>query len=288
MRSVVVGEFLSAQRGKTTPESVGLIPGPRRRVSGLRREEVATLAGISVDYYVRLEQGRERHPSTQVLGAIADALDMSDDARRHLFEIAGFGPIRSAPGGAERIDPHLLQMMDAWPDSPAQLIGRTYDVLAHNRLGGALWAPLSHSENLLLNIFLDDAAPGFFKHWRTVAVNAVAGFRLAAGAPPYSARVTAIIDELRGASSEFVDIWARNDARGKSAEVKTFLHPDVGELKLRMHAFDVRSAPGQQLVVYHPESAAAVEALRLLGTLAVSAQPTVIENRTVSGPAANR
>jgi transcriptional regulator with XRE-family HTH domain len=268
MTSMPVGDFLRARRGQVTPEQVGLPTTTRRRVTGLRREEVATLAGLSVDYYVRLEQGRERHPSTQVLAAIADALQLDDDAHQHLFRLAGFTPGLRTAAGPERVDPDLLQLMSGWPDNPALLLGRTYDVLARNALGAALWRPFTHSDNLLLNIFLDGAAASFYANWRQAAVNTVAGFRAAAGIAGDDPRVAEIVEELRAASQEFVEIWERNSARGKAADVKTFRHPEVGELTLRMQTFDVRSTPGQQLVVYHAEpGTASAQALALLGTL---------------------
>lgn len=274
-----VGDFLRARRAEVTPDRVGLPRTGRRRVTGLRREEVAALAGLSVDYYVRLEQGRERNPSTQVLAAIADALQLDHDAYHHLFRIAGFTPGLRTSARPERIDPDLRQLMDGWPNNPTLLLGRTYDVLARNRLGAALWRPFTYSDNLLLNVFLDDAAPTFYKNWRAAAVNTVAGFRAAAGAALDDPRVQEIVEELRARSHAFVEIWERNEARGKNAEEKTFVHPDVGELTLRMQTFDVRSAPGQQLVVYHAEpGTASAQALHLLGSLAATgdAEPSPI------------
>lgn len=269
------GEFLRARRGEVTPAQVGLPTGSRRRVAGLRREEVATLSGLSVDYYVRLEQGRERHPSTQVLSAIADALQLDDDAYQHLFRIAGFTPALRTAARPERLDPDLLALMDSWPHNPVLLLGRTYDVLARNRLGAALWRPFTFSDNLLLNIFLDDAAPAFYRDWRAAAVNTVAGFRAAAGLAPDDPRVTDLVRQLTAASRAFVEIWERNAARGKNAEVKTFVHPDVGELTLRMQTFDVRSAPGQQLVVYRAEPGTpSADALALLGSLSAADAPS--------------
>ena len=284
---MAVGDFLRARRGQVTPEQVGLPTRSRRRVSGLRREEVATLAGLSVDYYARLEQGRERHPSSQVLTAIADALSFDDHAYQHLFRIAGFTPALRTAGLPEQVDPHLSQLMDSWPEHPALLLGRTYDVLARNPLGTALWQPFTYSNNLLLNIFLDDAAPTFYRHWRAAAVNTVAGFRAAAGAVPDDPRVAFLVRQLRRASPTFVEIWDRHDARGKNAEVKTFVHPDVGEVTLRMQSFDVRSAPGQQLVVYHAEpGTSSADALVVLGSLAATPRTDAAPRRQAPKPTA--
>ena len=131
-----LGDFLHSRRARVRPQDAGVPAGPRRRVPGLRREEVALLAGVSVDYYIRLEQGRERHPSPQVLNALATGLRLDDDARSHLFRLAGLTP-RPTPPTPERADPELLQLLDGWPDNPALVLGRAYDVLASNRLGPA-------------------------------------------------------------------------------------------------------------------------------------------------------
>ena len=120
------------------PEEAGLPTGRARRVPGLRREEVALLAGVSVDYYVRLEQGRERSPSAQVLDALAEALRLDDDARHHVFRLAGLAP-RPVSARPDRVAQHLLQLMDGWPDNPGLVLSRCYDALARNRLGTALF-----------------------------------------------------------------------------------------------------------------------------------------------------
>ncbi len=251
---------------------MGLPAGARRRVDGLRREEVALLAGTSVDYYIRLEQGRERHPSAQVLDALATALRLDDDARSHLFRLAEVGPRPRPAPAVERVSPELAQLLDSWPDNPALVLGRCYDVLARNRIGRALFEEFEQADNLLLAVFLDPAAPTFYRDWRAAAVNTVAGFRLAVGADPDHPRAAELVAELTARSPEFRRIWARNEARGKNAEQKTFHHHAVGELTLRMQAFDVRSAPGQQLVVYHAEpGSVSAQAVRLLGTLAATA-----------------
>lgn len=252
MNPTPLGDYLRRRRADVRPADVGLPPGRSRRVSGLRREEVALLAEVSVDYYVRLEQGRERHPSAQVLDALATSLRLDADGRLHLFRLAGLAP-RPSADRPEHVDPELRRLMDGWPDHPALVLSRTYDVLARNHLGEALFAPLHRFDNLLLAMFLDPAARAFYQDWRHAAINTVAGFRLSVGDAPDDPRVRTVVDRAVAGSAEFREMWARNEARGKSAEVKTFVHPDVGALTFRMHTFDVRSAPGQQLVAYHAE-----------------------------------
>jgi transcriptional regulator with XRE-family HTH domain len=267
-----LGEFLRSRRSEVRPEDVGLPNGRARRVPGLRREEVALLAGVSVDYYVRLEQGRERNPSAQVLDALAEALRLDDDARQHAFRLAGLAP-RPVSARPEQVSPHLRQLMDGWPDTPALVLSRCYDVLARNRLGTALFDAFTYSDNLLLNVFRDPAARAFYADWQQAAANTVAAFRLATGSVPDDPRTLAIVEELHASSPEFRRIWARNQARGKRAEVKTFAHRDIGAITVSMQTFDIREAPGQQLVVFHAEPGSSdAQALRLLGSVAATRQ----------------
>jgi hypothetical protein len=179
-----LGDFLRGRRATTSPADVGLVAGSGRRVSGLRREEVAVLVGVSVDYY---------------------------DARLHLFRLAGAAPGLRATGTAERVDPSLRQLLDGWPDHPALVLGRHYDVLARNRIGRALFAPFTYSDDLLLNMFLDPAASFFYVHHRAAAVNTVAGFRLTSVAP-HDPRTVALVEQLHAASPEFREIWRRTPA----------------------------------------------------------------------------
>jgi transcriptional regulator with XRE-family HTH domain len=263
-----IGAFLRARRELVRPEDVDLLPGGRRRVPGLRREEVALLAGVSSDYYVRLEQGRERNPSPQVVDALARALDLDEDATSYLHELARPRPRRRARR-REQVSPTLVAMMAAWPTTPALVLGRCLDVLAHNDLGRALFAGHTYGDDLVRLVFLDPDARDFYPDWERVAVNTVGGLRAAAGLDPNDPRLIETVGELSVKSAEFRRLWARHDIRQKARETKRFRHRLVGELTLSYEALTVNGAPGQQLVVYHAEPGSpSATALSLLGSLA--------------------
>ncbi|GHH73194.1 transcriptional regulator [Promicromonospora soli] len=271
MTSSPLGDYLRGRRAQLTPEALGLPVYGRRRVVGLRREEVAMLTGVSVDYYVRLEQGREVSPSPQVLDSLGEVLRLDHDGRQHLYRLAGLSPRPEPPAPVEEADASLLELMLSWRDSPAIVLGRAFDVLASNPLGEALFGGFQFSRNLTRSTFLDPRARTFYPDWHLVAENTVAGLRLADGLTPGSPAIREVVDELRVKSPDFVTMWEQNDARGKRLTTKRFLHPEVGHLELRVHVFDVRGAPGQELVVYHaPPGSPAAQALSLLGTLAAT------------------
>ncbi|MGE2835244.1 helix-turn-helix transcriptional regulator [Mycobacterium sp. SMC-4] len=266
-----LGEYLKSRRAALRPADVGLTSVGVRRVPGLRREEVAMLAGVSVDYYGRLEQGRERSPSVQVLDALAATLRLDDDGRSHLFRLAGLAP--RAQGGAvpDRVDPALLRLMEAWPDNPALVYNRAYDILAVNPLAEALFGDLGATGNMMRLIFTDPRAREFYADWPAVARNAVAGFRMGHSAAPDDPRIRAVLSELLDSGDDFRSLWEQQDARRKSLSSKTFCHPAVGTLTLSMQTFDVRSTPGQELVVYDAEPATpSADALKLLGSIAAT------------------
>ena len=271
MPTTALGAFLTARRARLTPADVGLVSSGIRRVAGLRREEVAVLAGVSVDYYTRLEQGREHNPSASVLAAVARALDLGPDAHDHLFRLAGLSPGGAPTSARSRVGQSLRELLDAWPDTPAVVIDRRLNLLAGNALADAFYADFAEADNLVRMTFLDPAGPTFFADWRRAAEACVANLRLALGHDPHDRQARELVEEVGAASPEFRRLWGRHDVQGKTHEAKTFRHGAVGELTLTYHAFDVRDAPGQQLIVYRAEPySRSAEALRLLGTLAAS------------------
>ncbi|PJJ72958.1 transcriptional regulator with XRE-family HTH domain [Diaminobutyricimonas aerilata] len=280
-----LGAFLRASRNRTDPARHGFGGAVRRRVAGLRREEVAALAGVSVDYYTRLEQGRETRPSLQVVDALAGVFDLDRDARQHVYRLAGLMPIIDLAPSGDAPSPELRQLLDAWPHTPAVVFNHAYDVLASNRIGEALFAPFDPERNLLLSVFLDPGARSFYDDWPAAARNSAGALRFALGQVPDDRRLLDVLETLLRHSVEFRRLWDDPEVRGKSMEFKRLNHPQVGLLELTMQTFEVRSAPGQQLIVYHPAPGSrSDDGLRILGTLAETASRRLLEDPRSAGP----
>jgi transcriptional regulator with XRE-family HTH domain len=263
-----LGDFLRAHRARLRPDDVGLASYGPRRVAGLRREEVAVLAGMNSDYYARLEQGRERSPSPQILEAISSALRMDDQAREHMFRLAGTAPEGERPQPRETVSTALRQLLDGYPTAAAFVLNPANDFLASNALADALFSPFERMDNMARMTFLDRAARGFFTRWGRAGEAVVAGLRHATGVYPHYRRLHDLIGSLTEESEEFAALWSSHAVHGKSHATKNLLHPDVGPLALTYQTFDVRGAPGQQLVIYHAEpSSPSGQALSLLGSL---------------------
>ena len=263
-----LGDFLRARREALKPQDVGLPEYGRRRVPGLRREEVALLAGVSSDYYIRLEQGRENSPSPQVLEAVAQALKLDAESADHLNRLCLTPSQRPHDWGEADVSPQLLRLMDGWEHTPAFVLGPALDILAGNSLATALHSGFDAFDNLARNVFVDPAGREFSQEWDRAAHSCVAELRAAYGHDPDSARIAEVVDELSAESEEFAGIWRLHDVKSKSQEGKHLRHPDVGDLHIAFAAFTVNGAPHQQLVVYQAEPASptaqAFETLRAL------------------------
>jgi transcriptional regulator with XRE-family HTH domain len=247
-----LGDYLRARRDMTRPQNVGFPDDASRRVPGLRREEVALLAGVSTDYYIRLEQGRERHPSEQVLQAIARALRLDDAAAAHLFRLG-----RPAPGPSAQpamtVSPDLLRLMDSLQDVPAFVVSPAQDILAANVMAEELYRGFARYGNLLRMIFLDSFAQEFYGDWDKAAGIAVSNLRASSAQFPGNERIERVVGELSVHSPAFSTRWARYEVRPRTREDKHFRHPQAGELHLHFESLAVTSAPGQHLSVYSAE-----------------------------------
>jgi transcriptional regulator with XRE-family HTH domain len=275
-----VREFLSTRRARITPEQAGLpVYGGNRRVAGLRREEVALLAGMSVDYYVRLERGNLSGVSDSVLEALAHALQFNEAERAYLYDLA-----RSAtPSGrrptvtASRVRPTIVRLLDSMTDVPAYVRNGRFDILAANELGRALYAPVFDSPlfaqrgpiNTARFLFLDPAGQDFWTDWDKGANDSVAFLRTETGRAPHDKALTDMIGELTTKSDEFARRWARHDVKLHRSGVKNLHHPLVGDLALPYEALDLPSDPGLRLNFYTPEpDSREQEALSLLASWA--------------------
>ncbi|MET8677192.1 helix-turn-helix transcriptional regulator [Streptomyces sp. NPDC004647] len=268
-----LGQFLRARREALSPEDVGLPAGGRRRVRGLRREEVALRAGVSSDYYMRLEQGREASPSSQVLDALAQALQLGDEAADHLRRLPLSGSWRRRQGQAD-VSPQLLRLMDGWSQTPAFALGPALDVLACNALAIALHSGFERFDNLARTVFVDPAGRDFYQDWDRAAHSCVAELRAAYGYDPESPRIVEVVETLSEQSGEFAELWARHEVKSKAQEGKNLRHPQVGDLEIQFSAFTVNGAPHQQLVVYQAEPASpTAEAFTLLRSSAGEPTP---------------
>ncbi|MGY1502375.1 helix-turn-helix domain-containing protein [Streptomyces sp. QTS52] len=267
----VLGEFLRARREQVRPEDVGLSGGGLRRVPGLRREEVATLAGISSDYYLRLEQGRDRNPSVQVLEALARVLRLDIDATRHLLGLTGTGrrPARRKRAAKPAPVPvSIRQLIDGWTTNPAYVQNRYADVVAVNALYSALAPHHVLGVNLLRAIFLDPGERERHRDWEDLTAGVVASLRARAGADVDDPRLVELVGELSLRSERFRLLWGRHDVLPMRARVSRMTHPQVGDLDLYCDKLDVGGSDGLTLVVFHAEPGSRnAELLGLLGSL---------------------
>ncbi|MER5787136.1 helix-turn-helix transcriptional regulator [Streptomyces sp. NPDC001980] len=275
-----LGDFLKSRRAALRPQDVGISPHPtRRRVTGLRREELAMLAGVSITHYTRLEQGRSVSASDGVLDAIARTLRLTDDETAHLKALARPAVVsRPAAPRVVHASSSARQLLAAMSEVPALVLDRRNDVLAWNRLGHALLAghlptgsPGTQSDrpNVTRMLFLDDRYRELYTDWDEEARLAVASLRLVAGRHPNDRRLAELLGQLILQSDEFTSHWARHPVRTCTSGVKRLRHPLVGAMALSFENLVIPGSSGQRLIAYTAEPGSPSEAaLRLLGSLA--------------------
>jgi len=253
-RARELADLLRSRRGRLRPADVGLPPGARRRTQGLRREEVAGLAAISTTYYTFLEQGRDVHPSRQVLDALARALRLSPAERAHLHELAHGHPTPAESGTAEVLAPSVVALVDRLDPYPTYVTGRCFDVLAANRAARALWtdwpARPPQERNMLWWMFTDPAARSILIEWETEASALLARFRAAADRHPNDPEFAALIGRLQAASAEARAWWAHHDIVALSSGTKRLRHPVLGDLDLQHVVLQLAEDPEQKLVTF--------------------------------------
>ncbi|MEU6389304.1 helix-turn-helix transcriptional regulator [Streptomyces sp. NPDC046939] len=262
-----LASFLRTRRSRVDPAAVGIPTDSRRRVEGLRREEVAHLSGVSVDYYVRLEQGRATQPSEQVLDALARVLGLDETERGHLSRLARQRRRRAkVPGG--RVRPELLRVLHLVTDAPAMIMDHRMNVLAGNRLAELLYGRPLAGLNSVRHIFLEEAERGFYADWENCTLDVVGHLRLAAGKYPDDPQLASLIGELAMGSERFRRLWARADVCARTHGRKAFQHPLVGLLELHQESFVLPDESGMELLVLSaaPDSPAE-DGLRLLAGL---------------------
>lgn len=268
-----------SRRARATPEQAGLpVGGGRRRVSGLRREEVAVLAGVSTEYYAQIERGDIARASEEVLEAIASALQLDDVERQHLVDLAHAArsrPRRSVASG--RVPPNVQRMLDAMPDLPAMIQNPRLDLLATNALGHALYADVyAHHRgagvpNMARYLFLQESSHEMFPDWNAVADDTVAMLQAASARTPHTRALVELIGQLSTASVDFRTKWATRNVSAHRRGKKRIHHREVGELALEYEALELPGTQGLQMVTFLPEPGSSAEdALRLLGSWSVT------------------
>ena len=278
-----IREFLTSRRGRITPEQAELHSYGSRRVPGLRREEVAVLAGVSAPYYTRLERGDMSGVSESVLEALARALELDDAERAHLFDLARAAqPTAARPRrrlAKQRARPEIQWTLDAITGAPAFVGNERLDLLAANQLGHALFSELyagpSRPANHARFVFLDPRAEAFYGDWDRAATETVAILRSAAGRDPHNRDLSDLVGELATQSEAFRTRWAAHNVRFHTTGVKHLNHPVVGELHLSFNRMDLAADPGLTIFTYTAEPGSrSEEALKLLGSWAATVHRT--------------
>jgi len=274
-----VKEFLSSRRAKITPDKAGLPAyGGNRRVPGLRREEVAMLAGVSVDYYNRLERGNLQGVSESVLDSISKALQLDEAEHAHLFDLAraaNMSPAKRRKSSPQKVRPSVQRLLDAMTDAPAWVRNNRHDFLAGNRLGFALYADMFvdpvRPANSARFVFLSEKSQDFYPNWERTADDVVAMLRSEAGSNPYDRDLSDLIGELSTRSETFRTRWAAHNVRFHRTGTKHLHHAEVGDLELSYEAMELTSDPGLTFLAYTAEPGSpSADALKVLASLAAT------------------
>ena len=254
-----LGAFLRSRRERVAPELVGVAVGPRRRVRGLRREEVAQLCHVSADYMVRLEQGRIGRPSPDIVEELARVLLLDDAERRHLFRLAGASePVSDGGEGDEdgtAVRPGVALLVRSIDPSPAVLLSRRLDLLAWNRAAAALIGPFGDERNYARLVFTDRRTRDLHADWEEAARQTVALLRAASARHPDDAALHALVADLRTLDERVGDWWDAHDVAQKAHGIKRYVHPDVGELAVRYEALVMPDDGDQILTLYAADPA---------------------------------
>ncbi|ADG80278.1 helix-turn-helix transcriptional regulator [Tsukamurella paurometabola] len=246
----LLGEFLRARRERVDPATLGLRAMGVRRTPGLRREEVAARAGISVEYLVRLERGRDRRPSAAVVGALADVLQLDGDGAAHLARLAAL-PVDRGGDVVDDISPMLRRLLDSWPN-PTIVTNSLLDLIGTNAAGEELHRGigLRVGDNMARSLFLDPRSQAVFVDYDTVARESVGNLRALSGANPSHPRLVELVGELSIRSDLFARLWGEGEVQAKTNGGKVIAHPDLGVLELEWSTLEVAAAPGQLVVAY--------------------------------------
>ena len=276
---IEIREFLTSRRGRITPAQAGITAYGARRVPGLRRSELANLAGVSVEYYTRIERGNLSGVSDNVLEALARALALDDAERAHLFDLARASQPASATRRrrttAQQVRANVQWVLDSITGAAAFVSNGSHDILAANQLGEALWSPLYAGVDRPVNsaryLFLDPSAPDLYPDWERIANETVAIMRHTAGADPRDPRLSELVGELSMRSEAFRTRWASHDVRFHNSGTKRFMHPLAGELTLNFERFDLAADTGLTMFTYTAEPGTrSAEGLDLLASWAAT------------------
>ncbi|NYI06926.1 helix-turn-helix transcriptional regulator [Allostreptomyces psammosilenae] len=246
-------DFLRTRRARLSPEDVGMPAAGRRRTPGLRREEVAVLAGVGVSWYTWLEQGRDINVSAEVLDAVARALRLSEPERQHLYRLAGLNPPQVRPAAPRLpVEPSLQRLLDGWSPKPAYVLDRHWYFIATNAAAREIFGLTSRDHNCLIAFFTNDRYRGAVRNWAEMAPQVVGQFRHDAGRHPDDPAFARLAERVSAVSPEFAELWARHDVSPVAQGIKALRHPEAGELTFEYTSLPLPHRPDDRLLLHNP------------------------------------